>query len=386
MEAHRDAPILSDLLEVSEAPHLTVSMPTGGLGKESAQSRVRFERLLAEARERLAEVGVDTRSASELMSPLLGLVDDPRFWSDQDAGLLILLRPGFLRTVKLPAAPDELVVLGERFMVRPLVPLLGSVRRFYVVALSINQVRVVECGQNGARAIEVPNLPKDMAAALGSLQFYSEVTTHAGGPRSMGHAGSIVHGHGDSDQERFDTDLLAYFRRVVEVLDTALPPGAPWVLAAVEHYFPLFSEATRGDDRLVAEGIPGNPELINERELGERARPLLGEREQEPRLRALRRLERESGSARAAFELSSIVAAADSGRVWSLFVSPDAPRHWGTYEPDTGRLEIHQDRQPGDVDVIDFAVFHTLRNGGEVFEAQGPELAGGDQVAALLRY
>jgi hypothetical protein len=284
----------------------------------------------------------------------------------------------------LPYPVEEQVVIADRFAVRPLVPLLAREERYYVIAVSAKQVRVVEASPGGVRRVAVPGLPADMSEALGYDEYYSDLDRHVGGPAGLGRQRSIVHGHGDQDEERARTNLAAYFRSIAQALQKSLPARAPWVLAAIESHFPVFREAA-GDDRLVSGGITGNPELWSDVELCERASALVAGVSERHRDDALRRLERQAGTPKVATELSTLLAAAHQGRVEYLFVEPTA-RHWGTFEPQSGRLEVHADRRPGDTELVDAALYHTLRAGGEVWEVEPGLLPVPAEAAALLRY
>jgi len=131
--------------------------------------------------------------------------------------------------------------------------------------------------------------------------------------------------------------------------------------------------------------VVGNPEPSSDEELVARARPLLQPADAGERRRALDRFERQAGTGRTTNELQTIVAAAHEGRVDALFVG-DAPHPFGTFQPDLGRMEVHPASEAGDEDLVDAAIFHTLRTGGHVFAMEDTSLPLGGGLAALLRY
>lgn len=376
---------LAPLLKESSCPHLTLTMPTHRYGREALEDMRTLSRLLDEAEDQLLGAGVDEAERHRLLDPLAELEEDRAFWSTQDRGLALFATPKSWHAYALSYPVEERVVLADRFFLRHLCPLLARTERFFVIALSINHVRLLEVTPRGVERVKLTTLPASMDDALGYEQFYSDVTIHAGGPSVLGRRGGVVHGHGDADEERFKKDLVNYFRRVVEALRASLPERVPWVLATVESYAPLFREAAGGDVRLVAEVIGGNPDLASDDELAHRGQALVDARVDESRQRALARLERGASSPKAVNELSAVVAAAHDGRIDSLFVASGA-EHWGTWEGDRSRLELHDQPEPGDEELIDSAVFHTLRTGGQVFEVSSEELPRPAEVAALLRF
>lgn len=376
--------MLEDLLRSHEAPCVSMTLPTDGVGKDALQATLRYRHLLEQAEQELPG-GLDGESVAGMMAPLRQLLDDAPFWAAQDQGLAVYSAPGWMLLVRLPYVPPEQVQVADHFLLRPLVVLLGQPQQGYVLALSINRARVIEVTAQGGRELAIDGLPESMEEALGETQYYSEVNVHSGGPASLGRRGGVVHGHGDNDEERQASNLVAYFRRVSAALDGRLPASVPWVLAAVEEYYPLFRRASKDDARLLPEMIRGNPDALDPQQLAERARSLLESRGASEIVSRLQRFEREAGTPRVAVELSTIALAAHQGRVASLLVSPGV-QYWGELDPDTGQLSVHSERKQGDVELVETTVFHTLKNGGEVLEVPISQLPVGDEMAALLRY
>jgi hypothetical protein len=57
---------------------------------------------------------------------------------------------------------------------------------------------------------------------------------------------------------------------------------------------------------------------------------------------------------------------------------------WGVFEPPTGRMEKHEDALFGDVDLLDFAVAHTLRHERTVYAVAPERLPTKTDVAAIF--
>ena len=92
-----------------------------------------------------------------------------------------------------------------------------------------------------------------------------------------------------------------------------------------------------------------------------------------------------AGGERATAQLAEAVPAANYGRVETLFVPLDVQR-WGTFDASAGTIDIHEEMQPGDVDLLDLAAVHTLINGGTVYAVDSGHVPGDGPLAALLRY
>jgi hypothetical protein len=377
---------VASLLKPRPWPCVSLYLPTHRYGKGIRQDAAHLRALLQEAEERLGELDLPQDVAADLLRPVGELVEDRAFWRFQAAGLALFAAPGLFRRYRLPIPFSERVEVGERFAIKPLVPILDGGGRFYVLALSLKQVRLLEADRWAVSRLELGPVPASMDDALGYAQYYSGLGMHSASPRDLhGQPGVVFHGHGDADEDRMEQDVRHYFQRVAGTLDERLPDrAAPLVLAAVAEHLPLYREAAR-DPRVVEEAVVGNPELLADDDLRLAAWPLVEPRLTETRRRALVRWVELGGTGRVAAGVDAVVAAADRGLIESLFLVPEADR-WGSYEPDLGRVTLHPEREPGDDDLMDLAVTRTLETGGDVFALGPGELGEGVEIAAVLRY
>ena len=59
---------------------------------------------------------------------------------------------------------------------------------------------------------------------------------------------------------------------------------------------------------------------------------------------------------------------------------------WGVYDEVANRIEIHDERQPGDEDLLDLAAVHTFLQGGTVHALRPENMPGENGLAATFRY
>jgi hypothetical protein len=377
---------LESLVRLEGSPCVSIFLPLSGGGPRTAhEDHVRYRNLLRAAGRELMERGWSREAADDLLAPAAALAAEKAPWDGPAGGLAVHLAPGFLRPSRVELALPERCEVGERFVVRPLLPLLDRVERFYVLAASLASLRVVEATAAGARALELAGVPKSFREAMGELAYHSEVSAHTATPGALGRRAAIFHGHGDDDEEHFKDDVFGYFRRALEAIERVLPePAAPVVLAAVERHLPALRQAGRRL-RFLDDALVGNPELASDAELAARGRELVdGE--------VARRIDRElvrwvdaRDSGRTELDLERIVLAADQGRVDTLFVGAEAER-WGSFERDLGRVAVHEAREPGDVDLLDLAASRALATGGDVHQLPLGTLPEGRAALALLRW
>jgi hypothetical protein len=135
-------------------------MPTFRTGTESQQNQIRLKNLLRGAEEKVLAAGLRPQEVKEFLEPALTLTTNVLFWRRQSDGLAVFRSRDLFRTFTLPEVFDEALTVAERFHVRPLLPLLQEDRRFYILALSQKELRLLEGTCQNVREIEIESVPR----------------------------------------------------------------------------------------------------------------------------------------------------------------------------------------------------------------------------------
>jgi hypothetical protein len=248
-------------------------MPAHRVGAEIQQDPIRLKNLLGEAEGHLIAQSLRIPEAQKLLEPAKKLLQDGLFWQHQSDGLALFLSPGVLRYYRLPFDFEELVVVTDRFHIKPLLPLFSGDGRFYVLALSQSKVRLLQGTRYSVSEIDLEEVPASLAEVLKfndpekRFQFHTMTRT----PGGKGERPAIFHGHGVASADDPKDYISRYFHRVDEGLhDLLRDEQAPLVLAGVDYLLPIYREANTYP-HLVYEGIEGNPEELRAEELHERA-------------------------------------------------------------------------------------------------------------------
>jgi hypothetical protein len=360
---------------------VSIYLPTHGPGAGEQQDAIRLRNLLRDAERRLAVAGLRRRQASDLLAPGIGLAGDTAFWRDAGDGIALFLAADGSHRLGLPYHPRELLVVGPRFHVKPLLPLFCGDGRFHVLALSQRRVRLFEGDREGLREMRLPGVPAGLAEAMRFDDRQEQLQLHETGPaRPGGRPAAMFHGHGVGADDAKDR-ILRYFREVDHGVHGALRDGrAPLVLAAVDYLRPLY-RAISTYPHLLEEGISGNPDQLDPGTLHARAWRVVSDRFLSGQQAAAARYRALEGGDRATNDLRRIVPAAVAGRVETLLV-PMSTERWGGADPATGAVRLHRKPRPGDVDLLDLAAVETLRHGGTAY----PLEPGRTRPAATLRY
>src|SRR5688572_20261300 len=101
---------------------LSIYMPAYR-GNTNQQNPIRLDNLSNQAEEQLVEYGLARSAAREALTRVRQLPRRPEFDDDISEGLALFVTGDRLRSLHLPIHFDERVVVGDRFHVKPLVPL-----------------------------------------------------------------------------------------------------------------------------------------------------------------------------------------------------------------------------------------------------------------------
>ncbi len=372
------------LIKSPEGPCVSIYLPTHKAGAETQQDPIRLKNLLREAEDCLLDSGLRAPEARQFLKPALNLLNDGAFWLRRNEGLAIFLAVDRLYHHRLPVRFEELVVVTERFHVKPLLPLLSGDGGFYVLALSQNDVRLLRGSRYSVSEQEMAGAPKSLAEALSFLETERQYYPQTGKAGEGGKRTGLYHGHGGGTEDS-KTRILEYFRQIDKGLGEFLrEETAPLVLAGVEFLFPIYREAN-SYPHLLQDGVVGNPEALSADELHIRAWALVEPAFRRDRDESFAKYLELKGGGRTSKNVREVVRAAYHRRVEVLFVALGVC-YWGSLDPESDKVRIRREPGPGDVDLLDFAAIHTYLNGGDVYAVEQDEVPGKGPLAAVFRY
>ena len=367
------------LMEKGKAPCLSIYMPTHKAGAEVQQNSIRLKNLLKEAEERLVTGGRRTADVEKLLEPVQSLVKNNPFWRQQSTGLALFLCPDFFRHYRLPVSVLPSVLLAERFHIKPLLPLFNMEGRFYVLALSQKDVRLLECSRYSVKQGRPEGVPGSIDEVLKYDVYEKQLRSRPAMTGATGQKGS------SSWTDYGKENILRFLQQVDKGLRPHLKEErAPLVFAGVDYIFAMYREANSWPHLLEA-AVNGNPDQMAAEDLQSLAWPIVEpwfRREQEEaRVRYLQSI----GTGLASNNLEEILPAAHHGRVGYLFVEVGQEK-WGTFSLQTGKAVLHAGVKKGDEDLIDLAAVQTLGGGGKVYAIHREKMPDREPVAALFRY
>jgi Bacterial archaeo-eukaryotic release factor family 3 len=373
---------LSSVLADSQAPAISIFVPTHRAGQEIRQDPIRLKNLVKQAEEQLIKEGTRPVEARKLLEPLAGLVEDAAFWRHQTDGLALFRSPDVFRIYRLPFTVSEFVAVSDRFYIKPLLSLLMNDARFYVLALSQKSIRLLECSRDAVEPVDLPDVPQGMDEVLPE-EPEPQLQRHSLPVGRQEH--SFIHGHGVGTDDEDVINLRRYLLRVENGLRERLKTErAPLILACVEYLAPLYKAVSTY--RFILDPIvEGSPDSVGDEELQQKAWPIADAHFQEARAKAAAEYHEGIAKARGSHNLDEVLTAAFQGRIATLFV-PLGVCRWGRFDFNNLRLEQHDEEQAGDDELLDLAVAQTLQHDGTVYGVKPDEMPGSQLLAAVYRY
>ena len=387
-----EIPAISELrvlLEQHNGPCISMFLPTHRAGIETHRDPLRLRNHIRAAENRLLLDHLRTTQVEHLLQPIQALLEDESFWLHPGDGLALFRSPDTFRTYWLPSSFKEQVVVTDHFYLKPLLPFLTKDERCSILALSQNEVRLLQATHDSVKKVDLPAaVPRSLAEALKYDVPENEPHNHSSSSGvSRGKGGrraTIFHGQGVGIDDARE-NLLRYFQQVDRGLHELLrDEKAPLVLACVEFLFPLYREANTYP-HLLDQGVPGNPDKLSAETLRRQAWAIMEPYLLLAREQAAARYRQYAETERASHNVREIIQAAFHGRVESLFIAFDQEQ-WGTFHPATNKFHVHRVARYHDDDLLDIAATQTLLHSGSVYAVGQAQVPGGGMVAAVFRY
>jgi hypothetical protein len=348
------------------------------------QDRIRWRKLLVETERALGADGARKAETKELLRPARELLDEARFWQYQSDGLAMFSGPGWSRFFRVAVPLPELGVVGRRFVIGPLLPLLSDGGHFFVLAVSQNEIGLLQGTRFGLETVELRDPPRGLRAALAHEEQRPEVH---GFLADRGGAGSrvVFYGQGGGADVGRKDQIVRYFRRVDRVIRSVLKGDrAPVVLAGVDYLIPLYRRASDLPN-LLRRGVRGNPVDMSPEEMHAGAWSLVEpvfrrrEREAAARYRHLR------GTGLTVNDPVEALRAARASRIDALFLSSSTAL-WETPGSSGSVVRLEEATPAPEWQTLDLLAITTLRRAGEVHPVPKDRMPDVTDVAGVLRF
>lgn len=386
-----DKELFKQLAEVNNTVAVSLYLPLETEVDKHDKNRIRLKNQLAEATDTLKEnYDFSTKEVTDLLEPASRLIANGRFTTDLELndGLAIFLSAERSEIYTLPRQFEAQMFIGSHFYLTPLLPLLTENGRFYILALSQNEIRLL---QASAHTIEnVPlgdNIPASLTEALkwedpeAQTQWHTNISSHARDSRQ-----AVFHGHGGASDENEKEGIEEYFRQVATGIDTLLNgEDTPLVLAGVDYLLSIYEQVSSYPHLLKA-GIAGTPEQLSASTLRKKAWEIVAPHFEQDYQREADRLKSayHANSDLVTDDVENIITAAHYGQVEMLFLDEDG-RYWGRFDAAQGAVTRQRADEPNSQELLERTAVQTILTGGTVYVVTNVHLPIQTTAVAQLR-
>lgn len=377
------------LSAVRAQPAVSLFAPNRRSGTLGSENRTQLRNLMRDAETTLAALDPNGADRSDLLEPVRALLDDAALWRNPPQGLALFLSPDEAQVFTLDTAIAPLQVVGSRFHVKPLWPVVTDRLGFYVLALSQKSARLYRGDEHGLVEVLADALPHSLSETLREdVEPAAQVRLHSAGSVGVaGRRGAVRFYGAATNEEPLRDEQLHYCQRIDAALTAWLPPERPpLVLAGVRYLLDLYRQVSRYPALVEAE-IGGNVDRWEATELHATAWARLEPERGAARIAAFSEIDQLAHTPRVTTDLRKILPAACHGRIASLFVALDR-FVWGAFDPETLAVHIDGD-EPGSLmrdDLLDVAAAQAAETGATVFALPQGLMPGKALCTAVLRF
>jgi hypothetical protein len=378
---------LKAMMDVRQNPSISIYLPVARMGTETRQAPVRLRALLKKAEEILRNQNYRQPLIDKVLAPVAELTENALFWEHQQEGLAIFAGETGMQSRLLPFGAEESLIVADRFMVRPLLPLLQYDGQYFLLALNLSAIKLYRGSRAGIEPLIVPGAPSSLQDLLATYDQERQLRQR-GGRGSGGAASRMFHGY---ENLKYDIKIRIeeYLRHVDAAVSQVLAgENLPLVVACVDYLFPLYRQINQYA-ALLEDHVSGSPDTLPEDTLTSQAWAIVEPVFEQAKEKAWAECQNLTGSGRVAGNIRQIIAAAEQGRVEALFL-PAGRLIPGTMEAGQARPIRNGDPQSisrGEaLDLLEVAAATALHKGGAVYEIEAARLPAETDALAMLRY
>lgn len=364
------------------ATHVSLFMPTHRYGSGVQTDQLQWKNLVNGVEAVLLQ-SMRRPDVEALLQPARDLQGDPMQWQYMSDGLAMFLRPGWSQSYRIPAPLPELATAGDHFITGPLMHLLSGDEHYLLLALSQNEVRLMDGSRHSVVQVELDEVPTSLEDVIEPREPRSNTVSRPASSGSRGRA--VFYGHGTGDDAAGEADLKRFLRQVATGMhDILRGQSAPLVLVGLDASVGAYRDVN-GYGNVLDESVIRNPDDLSPEQLHELAWPVVEARLRDDRAALIERFHELHGTGKVTSDPTAVREAAAQGRVDTLFVRAH-PWCWEQVSGDElAIVDLGKNERYAECELLEAAAVDTLANGGKV-HATSQEVVADSSVAAILRY
>jgi hypothetical protein len=360
---------------------ISIYIPTQRIG-ENKESWHMLKNQVSGIEKQLTGFNLKRNEIDKYLDPVKEILNDSSFWRHLSDSLIIFRNKEKFITKNLPLEVDEFSLVSDKFYLLPLLDMFNQDNTYFIFLLSLKKNKLFQATQNEISEVFTEDVfPEDVYDSAGkdveqkSLQSRGEQT---------GEGFALFHGKGEGKDDK-KIERYKYLRDISHAIDDLLEGySIPLVIASTEDLFSQFHDISSCKN-VYPTCVAGNYDNEDILLVHEKANELLV-----PYFEKVRN-EKKKKYLEAPDDLinsitEEVIKEAHAGQIETLFVEKGRII-WGSYNKETGELNIHKEKEPLDNCLLDFTARIVFLKGGQVFiEETGNMPESGAPLNAVLRF
>lgn len=357
------------LCERKKEIRITIYLETSTHCEENHQAVIQLRKFISDIEVELKKHRTEDAPINRITHYLRALCEDTGFWLFQSRTLAILVSPHEMTTFRMTSRAPSLLTISDRFYLKPMLREITFPHCFYVLALTENEARLIECYPSAPPVvIDLEGMPRNARHVLRKLSVRARKCRFSSGTQKK-------------------TRLYHYTKAVEKALRPYLEGSdQPMVLASPEPLNAQYREVNTLDNLLV-EGIVINPDVFTECELMKLARPVITRHYQSTMQKLKHLIEKRRDQQRIIECETAAHHAAGKGAISELLISIDC--HALAHTGEAGELtpeQFSKDVFFYSLGVIDEIAKKVLATGGRVWLVHKHEFFMEGNIIAVTRH
>ncbi|CAN5168239.1 hypothetical protein BH23BAC3_BH23BAC3_26190 [soil metagenome] len=369
---------VDEILEQKGNPLISITMPTHKKGAEMQQDPIRLKNLLTKVDENLKKRDMKQLEIDKLLKPAQDLLENLKFWTHQDHGLVIYTAKNHFSYYKLPYTIEEKAYVNSHFLITPILPMVSMDGTFNVLAVSRSNARLLQCNRNEVKDITP-------MAAPNSVDEYLEVTPEKELQFHTGAEGrdAMFFGHGAGDEGR-QIVIEQYLRELEKTItEEAKRQNDPLVLIGLEDNL-AFYKSINSYNRTIDKVIDANPDELKDTELKDQGWKIIQDYFLKDMYQSLAQFS-ENNNELVSNNLSQVIESTVMGRSKTIFITRGEDR-WGHYDEEKHEVHLTDEPSNGDVDLLNWLAAKGRETGSKVYMLPRDQMPTKSTVAAEFRF
>lgn len=362
---------------------ISIYIPTSRTGEmvDKKLGQLTLKNKLKELKIDLKDYQLKDHEIDNLLYPATELINDQHFWRNQSDCLVIFITQEGMQYFAFPIDQEAFTYVADHFYLLPLLPLLNNDGKFFILALSLNQVTFYEATPFSITKVYVEDLiPEKLEEAVGYDIAQKGIQFRTGNANNKS---AIFHGQGSGKDDK-NMEIEKFLRAVDKGLMKLIKnESAPLILACVDHYFPIYNNISNYAF-IFDQHIGGNHDTTDPYILHEMAWSLIELFFLEKRNEKKTILQNQAPSGKTSFDLNDIIPASIEGKIDTLFLKKYNDRY-GIYDQVNRSLIIDEEQKLGQASLYNLAAVQTLLKGGTAYLSETMPVKG-TNINALYRY